>query len=76
MRKVRTSDGAATAECPAVRTKAQGATCQEEEEPLKRVKQHSSHCPQIITEGESNVVTLFSVTYIRAAGPRQFLLGW
>lgn len=35
VRKVRTCDGAATAECPAVRTMAQGATCQKEEEPLQ-----------------------------------------
>lgn len=35
LRKVRTCDVAATAECPAVRTMAQGATCQKEKEPLK-----------------------------------------
>lgn len=37
LRKVRTCDGAATAECPVVRTMAEGATCQKEEEPLKWV---------------------------------------
>lgn len=37
LRKVRTCDGAATAECPLVRMTAEGATCQKEEEPLKWV---------------------------------------
>lgn len=35
LRKARTCDGAATAERPAARTMAGGATCQKEEEPLK-----------------------------------------